>query len=154
MRLGHCRSNLEGMELSRNRLEERGSRTRIVLANMPKSLQQIIRDLLAGDDDLQVDAKVSSLEDLTESLPPSSAIVEERVLGALSRMTSAEAESFNSALGDLGRYVRGSEVLDLTSGVLPILGTAVGTVYGGPVGAAVGGKLGTIAGQTIAGDHP
>jgi hypothetical protein len=81
-------------------------------------------------------------------------ILEERVLGALSRLTPSEAESFASALGDVGHFFKSSEVRGVAGTALPILGTAVGTVYGGPVGAAIGGSLGGAAGQAIAGKPP
>lgn len=78
-------------------------------------------------------------------------ILEQRVLDALSRLTPSEAESFTSALGDVGHFFKSSEVRGIAGTALPILGTAVGTVYGGPVGAALGGSLGGAAGQAIAG---
>jgi hypothetical protein len=81
-------------------------------------------------------------------------ILEQRVLDALSRLTPSEAESFTSALGDVGRFFKSSEVRGVAGAALPIVGTAVGTVYGGPVGAAIGGSLGGAAGQAIAGTRP
>jgi hypothetical protein len=48
---------------------------RIVLASMPKLLQQIVRDLLTGESNLQIDHEVASLHSLSESAPPPSAVV-------------------------------------------------------------------------------
>jgi hypothetical protein len=81
-------------------------------------------------------------------------VLEQRVLGALSHLTPWEAESFTSALGDVGRFFKSSELRGVAGAALPIVGTAVGTVYGGPVGAAIGGSLGGAAGQAIAGKQP
>ena len=47
----------------------------IVLASMPKLLQAIIRDLLAGERNMQIDDGVASLHGLSESVPPQSVIV-------------------------------------------------------------------------------
>jgi hypothetical protein len=81
-------------------------------------------------------------------------ILEQRVLGALSRLTPSEAESVTGALGDVGRFFKSNEVRGFAGAALPIAGTALGTAFGGPVGAALGGTLGGFAGQAIAGAHP
>jgi hypothetical protein len=89
------------------------------------------------------------LGESTRSAPPD--VIEQRVLGALSRLTPAQAESVAGALGDVGRFFSSSEVRGVAGAALPVVGTAVGTVYGGPVGAAIGGTLGGAAAQAIAG---
>jgi hypothetical protein len=67
-------------------------------------------------------------------------------------LTEVEAESMGNALRAIGRWVGDRERMGQIAGaVLPLAGTAVGTVYGGPVGAALGGALGKGASQAIAG---
>ena len=85
-------------------------------------------------------------------LPPD--LLERRIMSAVSGLSPSEAESFASALGDVGRFVTSKEVRGIAGAALPIAGTAVGTMFGGPVGAAVGASVGGMAGQAIAGAPP
>lgn len=68
-----------------------------------------------------------------------------------SRLSPLEAEGLGNAMRRVGRWASSRQVRDLAGGLLPIAGTAVGTIYGGPAGAAIGGTLGKTVGQAIGG---
>jgi hypothetical protein len=73
----------------------------------------------------------------------------------LETMTPAEAFDFGAALNRIAKGA--SQVVSdptfqaVTRTALPLVGQAVGTIYGGPAGAAIGGGLGNLAAGAIGG---
>lgn len=72
--------------------------------------------------------------------------IDDFLIGKVSTMTPEQAEGFWSSLGNVAKKV-GSGALKVVSKAAPIVGTAVGTLYGVPsLGGMVGGLAGNLAG--------
>lgn len=74
------------------------------------------------------------------------ASIEAIVVASLGEVEPEDVENFLKGLKKFGQ-----SVAKLAPTVLPIAGTAVGTIFGGPLGATLGGSLGQVAGGAIHG---
>jgi len=81
--------------------------------------------------------------------------LEEVLFDVLESMGPAEGFNFGNVLRQIGtageKVLKDPTVGQIAGTVLPVAGTAIGTIYGGPVGAAIGGKLGQTAAQAFSG---
>lgn len=79
--------------------------------------------------------------------------LENRLAEVLSRLSPLEVEGFwdtvRRGLGTVGRVAQ-----QVAPAVLPMAGTALGTLVGGPAGAALGGTLGRLGAQALGGTRP
>src|SRR5262249_5072762 len=99
-----------------------------------------------AEHDMALDLDDTKYPNLRPLLDPSFPQVSDRQIEFLLARHSIDADAAEGVFSDVGNFFKKAAPT-----ILPIAGTALGTVFGGPIGASLGGTLGKVAAGALGG---